>query len=75
MWHTETRNTGDVHNPHTPRPRISHRFCAGTQQLSGTDSSPLYCSILYCNYTLFPAQSYGAVYQQFTSSSSWSRQL
>jgi len=33
--------TGDVHNPHTPLPRLPHRFCAGVQQWSGTDSSPI----------------------------------
>jgi len=24
--------TGDVHNPHTPLPRLPRRFCAGVQQ-------------------------------------------
>jgi len=63
--------TGDVHNPHTPLSRLPHRFCAGMQQWSGTDSSPLgvqqqlHCSTdknkTWRQSLLWPAQLYETV--------------
>ena len=74
--------SGDVHNPHTPLSRLPRRFCAGVQQWSGTDSSPLGVKQrLHCftdkNETWRQSLLCGrsSCMEQSTSSSSWSWHL
>ena len=66
------------HNPYRLLPRLRHRFCAGVQQWSGTDSS-----LLGVQHWLFCSTDKNEIWrqsllcgrpsrmEQFTSSSSW----